>query len=104
MTIQLNTDKNLTIHQEYDDKIQNQIKDALSRFSDLIMRLEVHLSDENGSKEGLEDKRCLLEARVAGKEPVAVTSFGANYDLAIAGALTKLKSAMETIAGKMKSH
>ncbi|RYG00854.1 MAG: HPF/RaiA family ribosome-associated protein, partial [Chitinophagaceae bacterium] len=56
MTIQLNTDKNLTIHQEYEDKINTQITEALSRFSDLITRLEVHLSDENGSKDGLEDK------------------------------------------------
>lgn len=104
MTIQLNTDKNLTIHQEYEDKIHSQIKAALSRFSDLITRIELHLSDENGSKDGLEDKRCLIEAKVSSKEPIAVCSFGKNYDLAIAGALTKLKSTLETVAGKMKSY
>ncbi|WP_421943609.1 HPF/RaiA family ribosome-associated protein [Pedobacter sp.] len=104
MTIQLNTDKNLTIHQEYEDKIQAQITESLSRFSDLITRLEVHLSDENGSKDGLEDKRCLLEARISGKEPIAVTNLGNNYDLAISGALNKLKSKLETIAGKLKTH
>jgi len=104
MIIQLNTDKNLTIHQEYEDKIQSQINTALSRFSDLITRIEVHLSDENGSKDGLDDKRCLLEAKIIGKEPLAVTNLGDNYDLAIAGALTKMKSALETIAGKMKAH
>ncbi len=104
MTIQLNTDKNLTIHQEYEDKIQTQISESLSRFSDLITRLEVHLSDENGSKDGLEDKRCLLEARITGKEPIAVSNFGNNYDMAISGALSKLKSTLETVAGKMKSH
>ncbi|UKT65577.1 HPF/RaiA family ribosome-associated protein [Pedobacter mucosus] len=104
MIIQLNTDKNLTIHQEYEDKIQTQISDSLSRFSDLITRLEVHLSDENGSKDGLEDKRCMLEAKITGKEPIAVSNFGNNYDLAIAGALTKLKSTLETVAGKMKAH
>ncbi|WP_231582701.1 HPF/RaiA family ribosome-associated protein [Pedobacter sp. BMA] len=104
MTIQLNTDKNLTIHQEYEDKIQTQITDTLSRFADLITRLEVHLSDENGSKDGLDDKRCLIEAKITGKEPIAVTNLGNNYDLAIAGALTKLKSKLETISGKLKSH
>ncbi|PWS29072.1 hypothetical protein DHW03_04355 [Pedobacter yonginense] len=104
MTIQLNTDKSLTIHQEYETKIQTQITDALSRFNDLITRLEVHLSDENGSKDGLDDKRCLLEAKIAGKEPIAVTNFGDTYDLAITGALTKMKSALEKVAGKMKSH
>jgi len=104
MTIQLNTDKSLTIHQEYEDKIQTQITEALSRFNDLITRLEVHLSDENGSKDGLDDKRCLLEARISGKEPIAVTNLGNTYDLAITGALTKLKSKLETIAGKLKAH
>ena len=104
MTIQLNTDKNLTIHQEYEEKIHNQLNEGLNRYSDLITRLEVHLSDENGSTQGLEDKRCLLEARISGKEPVAVTNLGNTYDLAITGALTKLKSTLEKVAGKMKSH
>ncbi|MCX3265331.1 HPF/RaiA family ribosome-associated protein [Pedobacter agri] len=104
MTIQLNTDKNLTIHQEYEDKIKGLINDGLSRFDDLITRLEVHLSDENGSKDGLDDKRCLLEARISGKEPIAVTNLGNNYDLALSGAINKLKSKLETIAGKLKSH
>jgi len=104
MTIQLNTDKNLTIHQEYENKIKNAINEGLSRFDDLITRLEVHLSDENGSKEGLEDKRCLLEARISGKEPIAVTNLGSNYDLALHGAINKLKSKLETIAGKLKTH
>ncbi|WP_316829567.1 HPF/RaiA family ribosome-associated protein [Pedobacter aquatilis] len=104
MTIHLNTDKNLTIHQEYEDKIQTQIDSALARFSDLITRIEVHLSDENGSKDGLEDKRCLIEAKITGKEPIAVTNLGNTYDLAIAGGLTKLKSKLETLAGKIKAH
>ncbi|MNY13229.1 hypothetical protein D3C86_1463550 [compost metagenome] len=104
MTIQLNTDKNLTIHQEYEEKIHGQLNEGLSRYSDLITRLEVHLSDENGSKDGLDDKRCLLEARIAGKEPIAVTNLGNTYDLALNGALTKLKSTLEKVAGKLKTH
>ena len=104
MKIQLNTDKSLTIHQEYDEKIQAQLNEGLSRYSDLITRLEVHLSDENGNKDGLDDKRCLLEARITGKDPIAVTNMGNTYDLAITGALTKLKSTLEKVAGKMKAH
>lgn len=104
MTIQLNTDKNLTIHKEYEEQITAQITDGLSRFDDMITRIEAHLTDENGSKDGLEDKRCLLEARISGKEPVAVSHFDKNYDLAISGAITKLKSKLETIAGKLKAH
>ena len=104
MTIQLNTDKNLTIHQEYEEKINGIITASIGRFEDLITSVQVHLSDENGSKDGLDDKRCLLEARIAGKESIAVTNLGNNYDLAISGALHKLKSKLETIAGKLKTH
>ncbi|MCX2453852.1 HPF/RaiA family ribosome-associated protein [Pedobacter sp. PLR] len=104
MTIQLNTDKNLTIHQEYEEKIKNEINKGLAKFDDLITRMEVHLSDENGSKEGIDDKRCLLEARISGREPIAVSSLGNSYDLALHGAITKLKNKLETIAGKLKTH
>ncbi|MCX2430226.1 MULTISPECIES: HPF/RaiA family ribosome-associated protein [unclassified Pedobacter] len=104
MTIQLNTDKNLTIHQEYEEKIKGAITDGLGRFDDLLTRIEVHLSDENGSKDGLDDKRCLLEAKIVGKEPIAVTNLGNTYDLALNGAISKLKSKLETIAGKLKAH
>ncbi|MBY0542352.1 MAG: HPF/RaiA family ribosome-associated protein [Sphingobacteriaceae bacterium] len=104
MTIQLNTDKNLTIHKEYENQINEVINQNLSRFDDLVTRLEVHFTDENGSKDGLEDKRCLLEARITGKEPVAVSHFDKNYDLALVGALAKLKSKLETISGKLKAH
>lgn len=104
MTIQLNADKNLTIHQEYEDKIKTAINESLVRFDDLISRIEVHLSDENGSKDGLDDKRCLLEARLLGKDPIAVTNLGNTYDLALTGAISKIKSKLETIAGKLKAH
>jgi len=104
MTIQLNADKNLTIHQEYEEKIKDLLNEGLSRYTDLITRLEVYLSDENGSKDGLADKRCLLEARITGKDPVAVTNLGNTYDLALNGALTKLKSTLEKVSGKLKTH
>ena len=104
MTIQLNTDKNLTIHAEYQAQIEEQITTALSRFDEHISSLHVHLSDENGSKDGLNDKKCVLEAHIIGKPAVIGSTFGETYDLALTGALAKLKSALTTIDGKMKAH
>ena len=40
------------------------ISEELSRFSQQITRVGVHLSDEDGNKDGLSDKRCMLEATV----------------------------------------
>jgi ribosome-associated translation inhibitor RaiA len=104
MTIQLNTDKNLTIHAEYENQIVEQLTNGLARFSEHISSLQVHLSDENGSKEGLNDKRCLLEARFEGRQAIVGSTTADNYDQAIAGALTKLKNALTTIDGKIKAH
>ena len=104
MTIQINTDKNLTIHAEYQSQIEEQVTTALARFSDYISSVQVHLSDENGSKDGLNDKKCVLEAHISGKSAAIGTNFGETYDLALTGALAKLKSALTTIDGKMKAH
>ena len=62
MTIEFNADNNLTIHEEFRDKLKDLLTDELSRFSEHITRLEVHLSDENSHKQGQNDKKCLLEA------------------------------------------
>ena len=104
MIIQLNTDKNLTIHSEYEAQITEKLNKDLDRYSEYISRIEVHMSDENGSKAGVNDKKCLLEARIEGKQPVAASDLGDTYDLALKGATEKLKSALNTIVSKMQEH
>lgn len=102
MTIQINTDRNLIVNQEYQAKIHAEIEKALARFTQNITRLEVHFSDENGGKSGTNDKRCLLEARMEHHQPVAVTEFSHTYDSALYGALEKLKNMLNTIVDKQK--
>ena len=104
MTIQLNTDKNLSVHEAFGSKLDDLLTEELSRFSEHITRLEVHLSDENGSKEGINDKRCLLEARLEGRQPIAVTGLANTYELSVNSAIDKLKAALDTILGRIRSH
>ncbi|OSZ79877.1 hypothetical protein CAP36_01015 [Chitinophagaceae bacterium IBVUCB2] len=104
MTIQLNADKNLSIHEAFGNKLKDLLTDELSRFSEHITRIEVHLSDENGSKKGLDDKRCLLEARLEGMKPIAVTSFSDTHENAVIAAIDKLKSSLTKIIGRLRSH
>lgn len=101
MIIQLNSDKNLVLHEEYRDKLNNLFADELSRFSEYITRLEVHLSDENGAKFGMKDKRCLLEARQEGRQPIAVSEVAETYDIAIARAVNKLEVSLSSIQGRL---
>jgi ribosome-associated translation inhibitor RaiA len=104
MTIQFNTDKNLTLHDGFREKLSSHLKEKLSRFSDHITRLEVHLSDDNGSKNGQHDKKCLLEAKVEGRPPIAVTANANNYEQAVDGAIEKIKSSLDTVFDRLKDH
>lgn len=104
MTIQINTDKNLNVHEDFNSSLQDVINRELKRFDELITRIEVHLSDENGNKEASNDKRCMIEARMKGREPVAVSATADNYNQAVTGALHKLKASLDSIVGKLRTH
>ena len=104
MTIQINTDNNLSVHEAFGNKLDDLLSEELSRFSEHITRLKVHLSDENGSKDAINDKRCLLEARLEGRQPIAVTANVNDYELAVSGAIEKLKTSLNKIEGKLRNH
>ncbi|MCM4154237.1 hypothetical protein DHD05_21830 [Arenibacter sp. N53] len=104
MIIKINTDKTLTGEQRSADFFTSQIDEALERFESHISRIEVHLKDENGKKDGFKDISCLLEARLEGRQPIAVTNKADTIDLAVTGAIDKIKSALETIVGKIQKH
>ena len=104
MTIQFNTDKTISGSEKAAAPFIAQIKDELTRFSSDITRIEVHLSDENGNKDGLSDIRCMIEARLEGKQPMAVTSQADTIEQAVADAVEKLKAALETIIGKERNY
>ena len=104
MTIQFNTDNNIKGSEELHKQLIALISEELSRFSNQITRLEVHLSDENGSKDGQNDKRCIIEARLEGMKPMAVTNHANTHEQAIEGAVEKLKTSIDTMIGRLKNH
>lgn len=65
------------------------VESGLSRYRERLTRVEVHLSDVNGPKGG-SDSRCVLEARPAGRQPVAVTSEANTPDEAVDSAIEKM--------------
>ena len=101
MTIQLNAGNNLKISEEYAQKLTGILSGEFDRYDDHLTRLEVHLSDENSHKETPNDKKCLLEARLKNRQPVAVSSTGDTYDQAFDDAIDKLQAMLDTIVGRM---
>jgi len=104
MQIQINTDHNLQGHESPAESVRATVENALKRFSTHITRVEVHLGDENGSKRGRDDKRCMMEARLEGHQPVAVTHHAATLAQAIDGAAEKMVRRLQHTLDRQHSH
>lgn len=105
MHIQVNTDKNISGHEALAQRVEATLNHVLARFAGQVTRLEVHLSDENStSKSGAIDKRCLLEARLAGREPASVSDLALTIEQAVTGAAHKMVSLLENELGKLGKH
>ncbi|MEP7204127.1 MAG: ribosomal subunit interface protein [Ilumatobacteraceae bacterium] len=101
MHTEVTTDHNVDGSEEMIRQVVAEVDAALARFSDRLTRVEVHLGDENASKGGSADKRCMLEARPAGQQPVAVTHHDATVSDALTGALRKLGNLLESKFGRI---
>lgn len=105
MQIQVNTDNNITVHKALAESIEANLNHVLARFAGQITRLEVHISDENStSKTGVIDKRCLLEARLAGRDPTSVSALALTIEQAVNGAAHKMVSHLGSELGKLNNH
>ena len=101
MKIQINTDHNIVGHQALIDDVTGKVESALSRFSTHITQVEVHLSDQTSHRNSPGDKRCMMEARLEGQQPIAVTHEAPTLDQAIDGASDKLAKLIENTLGRM---
>ena len=105
MQIQINTDHNIEGHQALTANFIGVVKSALSRFSDHITHVEVHLSDENSNKKsGNDDMRCMMAARIKGRQPVAVTHKAATLNQAVDGAAAKLTRLIRSTRGRQHNQ
>jgi ribosome-associated translation inhibitor RaiA len=104
MQVLLNTDESVQGRDALARHAEEVVQRALDHFSRDVTRVEVHLSDINGQKVGENDKRCLMEARVAGLQPIAVTEHANSLHQAIDGAAQKLKRSLDNALGKLGDH
>ncbi len=103
MHIQINTDNHIEGTSELTELAMSEVESALEYLSIHVTRVEVHLSDENSHKGGSSDKRCVMEARLEGHQPLAVTAEGESIDMAVGEAAEKLKRAIEHTIGRAQA-
>jgi hypothetical protein len=102
MKVQVNTSNDIENKETLERWASDYLNEHLARFDQDLTSIEVQLTDENhAAKGGGTDKRCMLEARVSGRAPVAVTNYAANQDLAFRGAAEKLAHALDHTFGKL---
>ena len=105
MQIQVSVDHNILGSQEdqiESGKVEEIVKNVLGHFEKHITRVDVHFTDINAGKKGYEDKRCLIEARVSGAQPLVATNNAGSLIEALEGATERLKHSLEHTFGKMK--
>lgn len=101
MQVQVNTDDHIHGGESLAQWVQSEATDRLARFRDHITRLEVFLTDVDGGKSGVRDKRCRLEARLASRQPVTVTADADKMAMAFTDALEKLARVLDSDLGRV---
>jgi len=101
MLVHITTDNHIHAGENLTRDIETTVTEPLRRFTPQLQRVEVHLADENSHKSGDSDKRCTIEARLAGLPPVAASSNGNTLDQAVDGALEKLIHQLDHKLGRL---
>ena len=101
MQIQVNTSNGIENKDALERWADSEIRQTLARFVDDVTRVEIHLSDENHDASGGGDKRCVMEARLARHQPLAVSHHAPSLDDAFRGASDKLKRSLDSTLGRL---
>ncbi|MBC9251816.1 ribosomal subunit interface protein [Pseudomonas alcaligenes] len=83
--------------------VSTEVMDKLDHFDEFLTRVVVHISDENAHKAGADDKRCHIEARPKGHQPISVTHKADQMGIAVDGAAEKMRHALEHLTGRLEA-
>jgi len=100
MQVQVNTGHDIQGSETFDQDVRSTVEAALGRFTQLT-RVEVHFRDDNASKSNGQDKRCVLEARPAGMQPVVVEVVAGTVDEALDNAVEKMARLLNSTFEKL---
>src|SRR4051812_35700069 len=103
--VQVHANPDVERSEQLVSEVEALVASVVGRFADRISRVQVHLGDENSSaKRGSNDKRCMMEARIDGAAPVAVTELASTIEQALNGAADKLERSLDSRLGRQREH
>ena len=100
MKVQINSDNRIEGREDLIQAVDARIRERLSRFERRLTRVEVHIRDVDGVRNGPRGVEAQIEARPAGERPLFVTHGDQAPDSAIAGALRKLVDLLDATFSK----
>ena len=105
MIVQIHTDPNIESTDALKAQVEALVASAVERFADRVSRVQVHLGDENSStKGGRNDKRCMIEARVDGRPPIAVTAHAPTVEEAMDAAADKIGRSLSSDLERLRDR
>ncbi len=85
------------------EHVEQQLVKELNLSAQRITRVEVHLRDDKQKRRGPDDKRCTMEVRLAGKQPLAVEAAAGDIYEAVSECAAKLGRAVARIIDRAKT-
>lgn len=105
MQILVNTDRHTTRTEDLVERVEAIAQKELKHQAQHLTRVEYFLSDVNSElRAGSTDKRCVVEARVAGQNPFAAEHRSENIQEAILEATRQLVRGLEKVISKAQDH
>ena len=102
MQINVFSDNRINSDQRTQEWVKQTVEVTFERYLENLSSVEVHLHDENGGKSGPKDKRCNMEARPKGHQPIFVSHDADSLTQAVEGATAKLHNALQHLFGKLR--
>ncbi|MFN6934615.1 MAG: HPF/RaiA family ribosome-associated protein [Tsuneonella sp.] len=100
MLVQINTDSRVDGSDAASGALEEQVRERLIRFSERLTRVEVHLRDRGGDRNGPEGVEVSIEIRPSGGQPIVVSDRAPDSGSAMAGALRKAIDSLDRVVSK----
>ncbi|MFC0710352.1 HPF/RaiA family ribosome-associated protein [Azorhizophilus paspali] len=103
MQLQVHSDNHIEGSARLAGWVRATIANKFERYGEELTRVVVHLNDEKGNKAGANDKRCQIEARARGCQPLSASHNAESLEFALDGAMEKLGHALAHRLGKQRN-
>lgn len=86
------------------EHIETHLQRALRHYEDRFLRVDVHIHDDKAGRHGSDDKRCVIEGRPSGGEPLAVEHHGDDFYATATEAVKKFERAVHHFVERQREH